>query len=610
MKSILTAVARVAPRALAALLALAVLIGARGRFAAGWPRPARIFVLMVWDGLRPDMVTAGWTPNLFAIENEGVRFAHHHSAYPTVTMVNAAAIALGAGPGRTGIIGDDMYLRPRLLAERVRFPAAAPWATRPVDLEDSALLATLNGPAAFAGRLFGFDTLAQQLRRAGGYLAILGKDGPTFVFDDSVTGEPAARGPITGQDYLFLSDKLGAPAPLEGEPGAAPPIRAGAGALSIARDAWFTRVAIERALPAAKRAAQGGRPALIVLWQHNPDLTQHRRGLGTQADIDALRADDTNLAALRSAIASLGIADRTDLMVVSDHGFATIRAPVPLARLLVAQGLKKSSDSDDVIVVADGGSDLVYLSRAAFPTPKSRAAILQKIVDFADTQPWVGPMFTRQEPHQEGLGWVKGTFGLEAAGLAAGDGAPDLVLSFRELSDADNRALTGPGDPIYTFDSHDERRVLSGNRSAPLVVPIKGVIYADNGRSPYTTGMGMHGAAGARELHNFCAAVGPDFRRHFVDQYPTGNVDLRATIARVIGLSGGDAPPRSGAGRSLDEALAGGRFDGSTSERRLSVSRSLPAMETTTTLEFAELAAGGLSWSYLDGSSVAQRAAP
>src|SRR5581483_10599492 len=183
MKSILTAVARVAPRALAALLALAVLIGARGRFAAGWPRPARIFVLMVWDGLRPDMVTAGWTPNLFAIENEGVRFAHHHSAYPTVT--------------------------------------------------------TLNGPAAFAGRLFGFDTLAQQLRRAGGYLAILGKDGPTFVFDDSVTGEPAARGPITGQDYLFLSDKLGAPAPLEGEPGAAPPIRAGAGALSIARDAWF-----------------------------------------------------------------------------------------------------------------------------------------------------------------------------------------------------------------------------------------------------------------------------------------------------------------------------------------------------------------------------------
>ena len=34
-------------------------------------RPARIFVLMVWDGLRPDFVTAERTPNLFAMENEG-----------------------------------------------------------------------------------------------------------------------------------------------------------------------------------------------------------------------------------------------------------------------------------------------------------------------------------------------------------------------------------------------------------------------------------------------------------------------------------------------------------------------------------------------------------
>ena len=30
-------------------------------------RPARIFVLMVWDGLRPDSVTAERTPNLFAM---------------------------------------------------------------------------------------------------------------------------------------------------------------------------------------------------------------------------------------------------------------------------------------------------------------------------------------------------------------------------------------------------------------------------------------------------------------------------------------------------------------------------------------------------------------
>ncbi len=613
MKSIFAPVLRSAPRALAALVAFAICVGAHGRFALAAPRPARIFVLMVWDGLRPDLARASWTPNLVAMENEGVRFARHHALYPTVTMVNAAAIVTGADPGRTGILGDDMYLPPRLRAQDVRPPAGAPWATRRVDLEDSTLLATLNGPSVFAGHLLGLETVAQQIRRAGGYVAIIGKEGPTFLFDDSVSGESAPGGPIAGHDYLFLSDRLGAPASMQAALAEAPPISASERAPSIARDAWFTRIAAERALPAARAAASAGRPAMIVLWQHNPDITQHRRGLGTRADLDALRACDVNLAALRSAIAALGIADRTDLMVVSDHGFATIRATVPLAQLLVAQGLKTAPDSDDVVVVPNGGTDLVYLSHSAFPTRAARRAVLQRIVDFADSQPWVGPLFTRQKPHpdrDDGLGWIKGTFSLKAAGLIAADDrgqAPDLVISFRELPDVDNRTLTGPGDAVYAFDAGGERRVASGNRSAALAAPVKGVLFADNGRSSsYTTGMGMHGAAGARELHNFCAVVGPDFRRRFVDRYPTGNIDLRATIARVIGLPTDHAEPL-GEGRPLDEALAGHGIDGAASERRLTVSRRLPTIETTATLDFAELRAGGGRWSYLDGSSVAQR---
>lgn len=567
------------------------------------PRPARIFVLMVWDGLRPDMVTAAWTPNLFAMENEGVRFAHQHALYPTITMVNAAALATGAYPGATGILGDDMYLRPRLLAHNIA--ADAPWATQAVDLENSELLATLNGPKVFAGALLPSDTIAQQIRRAGGYAAIIGKDGPAFLFDDSVSGDPAPGGPIAGENYLFLSDKLGAPAAVKSAVAEAPPISASERAPSIARDAYFTRVTAERALPAAKAAALAGRPAMVVLWQHNPDLTEHRRGLGTQANLDALRACDANLATLRRAIASLGIADRTDLMVISDHGFATIRAMAPLRQTLVALRLKKSPDSDDVIVVPDGGSDLVYISRTGFPTDEARRAILQKIVDYAESQPWVGPLFTR-------AGAIEGTFSLSAGELIGESDrgeAPDLVISFRELSEVDNRGITGPGSPVYSFGAKGEQRSESGNRSSALAEPIEGVIYADAGH--FTTGMGMHGAAGARELHNFCAAVGPDFRRHFVDQYPTGNIDVRATIARVMGLPRGcadDAGTRPAcAGRPLDEALAGRRFEGTVREERITAGRKLPSMKVTTTLEFAELRSGGRRWLYLDGSRVSQR---
>ena len=247
-------------------------------------------------------------------------------------------------------------------------------------------------------------------------------------------------------------------------------------------------------------------------------------------------------------------------MVVSDHGFATIRALVPLAQLLVAKGIKKSATSDDVMVVANGGTDLVHLSRVAFPTMEARRAILQKITDFVESQPWSGPLFTRSADEERALdgspaesgaklkrpgdsdpGWIEGTFSLDSLGMIGRNNyfdAPDLVVSFRELPDADNRGLTGPERPDLRFRrAWRAARAASVNRSDPLVAPVKGVMYADTGGwGGFTTGLGMHAAAGARELHNFCAAVGPDFRRHFVDQYPSGNLDLRATIARVMDL--------------------------------------------------------------------------
>ena len=358
---------------------------------------------MVWDGLRPDFVTAERTPNLFAMANEGVRFARHHSVYPTITMVNAATIATGEPPGSTTILGDEVSLVPRLRAHKITPAPGDSWANQPVNLENSALLAALNGPNFFNGALLGSESIGQQVRRAGGYVAIVGKKGPTFTFDDSVTGDPAMGAPIAANNFIFVSDDLVAPPSLKSELQPAPARSANESVTYGMRDTYFAQIVTGRALPEAKAAALGGHPALVVFWQHNPDITQHHRGLGTQANLDALKISDANLASVRSAIAKLGIADRTDLMVVSDHGFATIRAMVPLAQLLVAKGLKKSAASDDVTIVSNGGSDLVDLSRVAFPTMEARRAILQKITDFVESQPWSGPLFTRSADEERAL---------------------------------------------------------------------------------------------------------------------------------------------------------------------------------------------------------------
>jgi len=89
---------------------------------------------MVWDGLRPDFVSAEWTPNLFAMENEGVSFARHHSVFPTITMVNSATIATGAPPGSTTILGDEVSLLPRLRTHKITPAPNDSWANEPVNL--------------------------------------------------------------------------------------------------------------------------------------------------------------------------------------------------------------------------------------------------------------------------------------------------------------------------------------------------------------------------------------------------------------------------------------------------------------------------------------------
>src|SRR6202140_5869376 len=87
----------------------------------------RIVVLMVWDGLRPDFVTQRDTPNLFRLAREGVRFDHHHSIFPTLTMVNATALATGAPPGVNGLEGNVFYLA----ADSTPAPAPAPTVADP-----------------------------------------------------------------------------------------------------------------------------------------------------------------------------------------------------------------------------------------------------------------------------------------------------------------------------------------------------------------------------------------------------------------------------------------------------------------------------------------------
>ncbi len=587
---------RIFARLAAAIVLLVVVLGAVASRAA--PKSGgRIFLLMVWDGLRPDVVDPHDTPNLFAFEREGVLFEHHHAVFPTVTMVNAAALSTGSHPDAAGIFGDSMYLVPALGANAAKsVPVLGALVNSPLDLENSHSLAALNGSGGFDGYLLGVEGVAQQVARQGGYVAIIGKQGPTFLFDDQ-----ADRRPLSS-NYLFIADDMAKPPLSMADVARKPPMRLGDLNSIADRDQWFTRLAVARALPAARSASLKGHPALIVLWQHNPDLVQHLAGLGTQPALNALRQCDANLASIRAAIARLGIAHRTDLMVVSDHGFATIRMAVSLSDLLVSAGIKKSANSTDIVVVRDGGADFVYLSPSAFESTEAQRATLARIVDFAEAQEWCGSIFSRnpamgsaETNRQNHLGWIPGTFTQEVIGLYSSTRSPDLIISFRELADLDNRGLTGPSNSAFALGSHGQ--VAGKNVSFRVVRPIAGVVYAD-ARS-FSTGLGMHGAAGARELHSFCAAAGPDFRRHFVDSEPTGNADVAPTIRKIFNQSA----PEGASGRLIQEALIRtGRRVGPPHEQTLTSYLVLQGQEVVTKLRLTQFD----GHNYLDDSSVSR----
>ena len=537
-----------------AAITIAALIGvSRARAAAGEvPSRGRIVILMVWDGLRPDLVNEQDTPNLYALQQRGVRFEHHHSIFPTVTMVNAAALATGGDPGTSGILGDSMYLAPVLDPGKVdSIPGLPPAGVQPIDIENSHYLAALDGPEAFNGHLLGLEAIGAQVRSAGGYVAVIGKRGPSFLFD----GKDAASADKGAANYLFVADDMASPANAEAALATAPPIKRMDLPSVGARDAWFAQLVTDRALPDAKRAAADGRSAFVVFWQHNPDLVQHAAGLGTAPAIDALHQCDGNLGRIESALSALGIAQQTDLIIVSDHGFATIRLDVSLSDLLVAAGIKKSAQSTDVVVAANGGYDLVYLSRQSFASEQARRLALVRITDFAEAQEWCGPIFSQAPAagtKRDYLGWIPGTFAEGASGIHNSARAADLIVSFRELPNSDNRGLTGPENPAFALGAHGQQ--VTRNLSSKLIRPTEGLVYSDTRPGFFTTGMGMHGAAGVREIHNFCAAEGPGFRQRFTDTDPTSNVDVAETIRELMHV----ARPAAASGRVMSEALVGG----------------------------------------------------
>ena len=64
------------------------------------------FLIVAFDGLRPDMVDGKLTPNLAAFCRSGSHCTDNRAVFPTETRVNQASLITGCHPGGHGMVAN------------------------------------------------------------------------------------------------------------------------------------------------------------------------------------------------------------------------------------------------------------------------------------------------------------------------------------------------------------------------------------------------------------------------------------------------------------------------------------------------------------------------
>jgi len=601
----------------AALAALpAGLANIAGQKTPASPHPRNV-VIFVSDGLRAGSVNAEEAPTYFWIREHGVSFSNSHSLFPTFTTANASAIATGHYLGDTGDYSNQIYIgRPVFFDGNF---GKSPGSYAPY-IENDAVLGDLDAQFGgnylneetllSVARAHGFNTAvvgkmgpaaihdASQLAPVNGKFAV-----PQTVIIDDGTGT---------SDGVPLSPEVAAALVAAGLPTMTPTRNQPTGnntipgtkEANVKQQAYFADATTRAILPMFKKS---GKPFVLVYWSRDPDGTQHFQGDSLNQLVPGINGP-TSKAGLKNADNNLKqildwiqtdpeLTANTDIFLTADHGFATIskrdidaeghvtadystkwiykdgqgrqevntgflpqgflaidvahelglplfdpdsqidgpdgtkvfepidptigqqmptvrQHPVNGNGLIGGTGRIAKETDAKVVLAANGGSDLLYL-------PVHDPDLVRKIIAFLAQQDYVGGIFVNDD-----YGKIPGALPTSSIRLIGSSPipSPSIAVTFKTFS-------TDPKDLLMST-----------------------VQITDYGLQH---GQGMHGGFGRGLTMNFMAALGPDFKKYFVDQSPVSNADIAPTLAEIVGFP--LASKGKLKGRVLQEALAGGR---------------------------------------------------
>ena len=446
-------------------------------------------VLVVWDGMRPDFVSAQFTPQLYELAQRGVFFKNHHPVYISSTEVNGTALATGVYPNRSGIMANSEY--------RPEIGWASPNATEGIEM-------IRRGDLATGGKYIRVPTMCETVQAAGFPTAVCGVKPVALLQDRSQRkAEGAAKDSIVLYAGRIMPSSLQETVEKVNDNKKFPTNTVP----NNGREDWTSKALREVVW-------KKNIPKLSVVWLSEPDASQHDSAPGSDNAINALDVADRRLAAIVKVLDERKVLSKTDIMVVSDHGFSTVARGFELVDFLKRSGFKASkkfedAEPGDIMVVGLGGSAFLYVI-------DHKEDVIRKLVTFLQNSEIAGVIFSKLGED----GHVEGTFPLSAVRLNTGDDAPDIVVSFK-----------------WTAGKND--------------YDTPGYVYSEAGKR----GKGTHASLSRFDMHNTLIAFGPSFKRGFINELPSGNADVAPTILSILGIQ----PLQRMDGRVLSEALVDGR---------------------------------------------------
>jgi len=188
------------------------------------------------------------------------------------------------------------------------------------------------------------------------------------------------------------------------------------------------------------------------------------------------------------------------------------------------------------MVINLGGSVMFYVVDRT-------ESVIQRLVAFLQTSDFAGVIFSRLK--------IEGTFPLDTVRYGSTNNAPDVLISLRWSGDRNEHGAPG-------------------------------MMSAMDG----TKGKGSHASLSAFDTRNTLVASGPDFKKGFLNETPSGNIDVTPTVLWILGVK----PPAPPDGRVLHEALAtSNERVPKVVERRIEATRQVGFFRWTQYLKYSEV---------------------